>query len=213
MPAIANLVATLENDHAEAMAKAELLTAANEALIEKINTIASEKAALEARVAELTEHNDALITMAEGVANNALNMLKATRLPKGTPAAVIPYAPKTATDRLQAASIANDHATDNPIDATAAQNPGASGDENRIHLIAAADPPLIPAPPSWAEPTAPSVAEFPTSAMDRIKRHLLPALTLTRRPVDLSTPARHGPGGLPMFLRRDTVFARMADAA
>ena len=155
MPAIADQVAKLEHDHSGALAEIDTLKAANAALTDALNAVTAERAALEAKVAELGEHTDGLIAMAESVANNTLNLLKAARM-KGTPAAVIPYAPKTATDRLQAASIANDHATDNPIDATAAQNPGASGDENRIHLIAAADPPLIPAPPSWAEPTAPS---------------------------------------------------------
>jgi hypothetical protein len=44
------------------------------------------------------------------------------------------------------------------------------------------------------------------SFVDSVKRHFLP-----RRPVDVALPV--DPGGLPMFLRRDTVFARAADAA
>ncbi|MCU1340366.1 MAG: hypothetical protein JWO19_5947, partial [Bryobacterales bacterium] len=192
--------------------------------------ITAEKAVLEAKVAELGEHIDVLIAMAESVANNALNMLKATRL-KGTPAAVIPYAPKTAIERLQAAGVVNGHATDNAMNA--AQNAGALslglGDiVNRVKRApinddmlntgparwpAAIDAPLIPAPPSLPEPAAPSIAESPTSAIDRIKRHFLPAVTLMRRPVDPPIRVSPDPAGLPMFLRRDTVFARIADAA
>jgi hypothetical protein len=248
MPAIADQVTKLEHDHDDALANIDTLKAANAALTDALNAVTAEKAALEAKVGELSEYADGLIAMADGVANSALNMLKAARLPKGTPAAVIPYAPKTVIERLQAAGIVDGHATDSATDATAAQNTGAvalsiddvvdrlgqvlinddmpkpapaqsaapelavGGDTAHLRLVTTADAPLVPAPPSAVEPMTLPTAESPISAVDRIKRHFLPAVTLMRRPADLKMRVDHDhdPGGLPMFLRRDTAFALAA---
>jgi len=106
MPAIADLVASLEHDHAHALAKIEALNAANAALAEAINALTTEKAALEAKIAELGAHTDGMIAMVENVANGALDMLKAARLPSDTPAAVIPFAPKPITKSTHSSPIA-----------------------------------------------------------------------------------------------------------
>jgi hypothetical protein len=60
----------------------------------------------------------------------------------------------------------------------------------------------VPRAAPWWPPkpaAAPSIERVPGAL-----RHLL------RRPVDLTTRDDHDPTGLPMFLRRDTVFARAA---
>jgi hypothetical protein len=236
MPAIADQVAELEHDHIAALADIDALWAANAALTDALDAVTAEKAALEAKVAELSGHNDGLIAMAESVADSALNMLKAARLPKDTPAAVIPYAPRTTVERLQAAGIVNGHATDEStmspglgdivnrvsqvlIDddvlkpepaRQAAPEPFTGSDETHIRLVVAAGTPLVPASRGFLERMAPPLAEFPTSAVERIKRHFMPTVTLMCQPPDTE---RADPGGLPMFLRRDTVFARAMEAA
>jgi hypothetical protein len=68
-------------------------------------------------------------------------------------------------------------------------------------------PRAVPSTPP--KPAAVPIIE-PMSAVDRIKRHFLPAVTLMRRPIDLTMRVKDDPPGLPMFLRRDTVFARVA---
>jgi hypothetical protein len=81
---IADQVASLEHDHSDALAKIVALTDA-------LNAITAEKAALEAKVAELG-------TMVENVANSALNMLKAVKSPPGVAVAEVnPRAPKGST--------------------------------------------------------------------------------------------------------------------
>jgi hypothetical protein len=188
MPAIADQVAALELDHADALAKIDALTASNAALTDAINAITTEKAALEARVAELSTRTNGMIAMAEKVASSALDMLTAARLPAGTPVEVIPFAPR-------------------PRIVTAAASVEMLNPEPARQAVAKAIAPSIS-----PEPAAAPIKE-PETAVDLVKRHLLPALALMRRPVDPPMRATHDPAGLPMFLRRDTVFARMADAA
>lgn len=206
MPAIADLVANLEHDHDDALAKIDALNAANAALIEAINAITVEKAALEARVTELSTRNDGMIAMAEKVASSALDMLNAARLPAGTPAEVIPFAPKpkvltTTASVAPTVGLADVLITEEMLKSEPAPQAVAQATAN------ATGPRAVPSRPV---PTAAPIIE-PTSAVDRIKRHFLPSLTLMRRPVD---PAmRVDAGGLPMFLRRDTVFALIVDAA
>jgi hypothetical protein len=204
MPAIADQVAALEHDHDDALAKIDALNATVAAQLDAINAITAKKASLEAKVAELSDHIDGLTVMAENVANGALNMLKATRLPKGTPVAVIPYAPITAIERLRAAGTVNGQATEKAPDAPTVQNTVAA----RVSRVLITDDMLKPEParPAAPEPTAgdalltptqpglpelmaPPTADSLTSAVDRIKRHFLPPVTLMRRPAAPGTPA------------------------
>jgi hypothetical protein len=198
MPAIADLVASLEHDHAHALAKIEALNAANAALAEAINALTTEKAALEAKIAELGAHTDGMIAMVENVANGALDMLKAARLPSDTPAAVIPFAPKPKT--VTAASVAPSVGLADVLITEEMLKP----EPARVNDTAPRTVPSRAPKPA----AAPIIA--PASAVDRFKQHFLPALTLMRRPVDQTMHVKHDPGGLPMFLRRDTVFTRAA---
>jgi hypothetical protein len=204
MSAIADQVATLEHDHGDALAKIDNLSATNAALTDALNAITAEKALLEARVAELSMRNDGMIAMAEKVASSALDMLNAARLPAGTPAEVIPFAPKLKT--VSAASVAPSVSLADVLEEMLRPEPA----RQAFAHAEANDTGPWPVPSSPSKPAAVPIIE-PTSAIDRIKRHFLPAVTLMRRPVD--SAMRVDPGGLPMFLRRDTVFAHTADAA
>jgi hypothetical protein len=198
MPAIADQVAALESDHADALAKLDVLNAANAALIEAINTITAEKAALAA-------HNDSLMAMVESVGNSALEMLKAARLPAGTPAEVIPFAPKPKT--VTTASVAPSVGLADVLITEEMLRPEPAW--QAVAQAMASD--TVPrAVPSWPPKPATAPIIEPASAVDLVKRRLLPALSLMRRPVDLTTRAKDDPAGLPMFLRRDTVFRAAA---
>jgi hypothetical protein len=204
MPAIADQVAALEHDHDDALAMIDTLTAANAALLDALNAVTAEKAALEAQLTELRLQADAMTAMVEKFANSALDMLKAARLPAGTPAEVIAYAPRPKTLATTAAppsfGLADvlDTQMLKPAPAPAPAMPAAPVAREQ----------LIPTPP---EPRRSPIVE-PVSAVELVKRRLLPVLTLTRRPVPLPAPAKPdpSPNGLPLFLRRDTVFARAA---
>lgn len=202
MTAIADQVAKLEHDHSDALAKIDALNATNAALTDALNSITAEKALLEARVAELSMRNDGMIAMAEKVASSTLDMLNAARLPAGTPAEVIPFAPKLKT--VSAASVA-------PSVSLAAVLEEMLKPEPARQAVAQAEAndtrpwPALLRPP---KPAAVAISES-TSGVDRIKRHF--PVMLMRRPSD--SAMRVDPGGLPMFLRRDTVFARAMDAA
>jgi hypothetical protein len=197
MPAIADQVAALEHDHDDALAMIDTLSAANAALMDDINAITAEKAALQARIDELSTQADAMTAMAEKVANSALDMLKAARLPAGTPVEVIPFAPMPKP--LVAASVAPSLGLADMLK----PKPAALA----IEAVAddAAPPKFLLMPRSFAD-----VPIQPLSAVDLVKRRLLPALTLMRRPTDRVTNVVPHAGGLPPFLRRDTVFARSA---
>jgi hypothetical protein len=194
MSAIADQVAALEHDHSDALAKIDALNATNAALTDALNAITAEKALLEARVAELGIRNDGMIAMAEKVASSALDMLNAARLPAGTPAEVIPFAPKLKT--VSAASVAPSVDLADVLQEMLKPEPALQA----VAQAMANDtvPPLVPSRPP--KPAAVAISES-TSAVDRIMR----------RPID--SAMRVDPGGLPMFLRRDTVFARTVDAA
>ena len=203
MPAIADQVASLEHDHSDALAKIDALNATNAALTDAVNAITAEKAALEARVAELSMRNDGMIAMAEKVASSALDMLTTARLPAGTPAEVIPFAPKQKT--VTTASVAPSVGLADVLITEEMLKPEPARQAVAQAIANDTVPRAVPSTPP--KPAAVPIIE-PMSAVDRIKRHFLPAVTLMRRPVDLTM--RVDPGGLPMFLRRDTVFARAA---
>jgi hypothetical protein len=197
MPAIADQVAALEHDHNDALAKLDELDAANTALIEAINTITAEKAALAAQ-------NDRLMAMVESVGNTALEMLKAARLPAGTPAEVIPFAPKprafTAAPLAPSPGLAEVLITEEMLRPEPAWQAVAQATPSGTAPRAA---------PSWPPKPATAPIIEPASAVDIVKRRLLPALALMRRPVE--TPrVKQESTGLPMFLRRDTVFPAAA---
>jgi hypothetical protein len=218
MPTIADQVASLEHDHNDALAKIDALNATNAALMDALSAITAEKAALEARIAELSMRNDGMVAMVEKVASSALDMLKAARLPAGTPAEVIPFAPKLKT--VNPASVAPSVGfadvliTEEMLGPEPAGRAVAQAIANDTvvlpAILASASltvPRLVPSRPP--KPAAVPIIE-PMSAVDRIKRHFLPAVTLMRRPIDLTMRVKDDPPGLPMFLRRDTVFARVA---
>ncbi|SHH20642.1 DUF4200 domain-containing protein [Bradyrhizobium erythrophlei] len=209
MPAIADQVATLEDDHATAMASIDAQNATIEKLKLSLAAMTKEKLALEARVAEYQKHKDETIAAVEALASSTLDMLRTVQRPAGMPAAVVPFAPKgkTATGLPIVASagfddvlITEDMLKPEPPQPSVAAVGTHLGDEIDTRILATDRAPVVTAP-----------RPGPTSAVDRIKRHFLPALTSTRRPGD--SAMRVDPGELPMFLRRDTVFARTADAA
>jgi hypothetical protein len=142
--------------------------------------------------------------MAEKVASSALDMLNAARLPAGTPAEVIPFAPKLKT--VSAASVAPFVGLADVLEEMLKPEPA----RQAFARAETNDTGPWPVPSISSKPAAVPIIE-PTSAIDRIKRHFLPAVTLMRRQVDLAVPVDSA--GLPMFLRRDTVFSRIADAA
>jgi hypothetical protein len=191
MPAIADLVATLEVDHADALMKIGVLTAANATLADALNAVTAEKAALEARVTELSARADSMLAMAEKVATGALDMLRAARLPADTPPDVVPFAPKPKTTAA-ASMFAGPFIYDEMLK-PAVQVEVSDDGPRRVHL----GPPKSAAVP----------INEPTSVADRLKQRFLPAVSFTRRP-DVVEQA--DPGGLPMFLRRDTVFRKAA---
>lgn len=183
MPTISDQVAALEHDHADALAKIESQSRSLETLTLSLAAMTKEKLALEARIVEYQKHEEATIAAVEVLANASLDMLRIAQRPAGT--AVVPYAPKLKT-------------------VTAAEREPARQADAK---------PAGNATAQWAVPfRPPSPIIEPASAVDIVKRHLLPALTLMRRPtpVNLTMGVRHDTTELPMFLRRDTVFARAA---
>jgi len=194
MPAIADKVAALEHDHSDALVKIAALTDA-------LNAMTVEKAALEAKVAELGMH-------IENVANSALDMLKAVK----NDAALVDSMNAAQNVRARDVLLTDEMLKPGPAQqavaevlandsvawpSAAAQAAESDADQRRLQAIAA----------RMMLPPAASTAE-PLSAVDAIKRRSLPFLTLMRRPVDRSMNVAHNVGGLPIFLQRDTVFAR-----
>lgn len=190
MPAIADQVSSLEFDHANALAQIESLTAEIEALTSAHSNLSAQHDAVLAENDALNKYADEIRTMVESVATGALKMLHAARAP------IIPVT----ADKPVAAAIAGD-----------------SGDEQP-----AARPTLVPATP-WptraldaveaAVRSAPVTVE---SAVDRMLHHSAassgPPITKIRAPEDMTMIVEHTSEGLPMFLRRGTVFDDMARA-
>jgi hypothetical protein len=209
MPAISDQVAALEDDHATALASIDAQNATIEKLKLSLAAMTKEKLALEARVAEYQKHEAETIAAVETLASSTLDMLRTVQRPAGMPAAVVPFAPKGKTAAglpvapstgLDDVLITEDMLKPEPHQPSIAAARTHLGDETDTRILAT-DRALVA--------TAPRPG--PTSAVDRIKRHFLPALTSMRRPGDSAMHVE--PGELPMFLRRDTVFARAADAA
>jgi hypothetical protein len=203
MPTISDQVAALEYDHADALAKIESQNRSLETLTLSLAAMTKEKLALEARIVEYQKHEEETIAAVEVLANASLDMLRIAQRPAGMPAEVIPYAPKLKT--VTAASMAPSVGLADVLEMLEPEP------ARQAVAQATANDTVPRAAPSWPpKPAAVPIIE-PMSAVDRIKRHFLPAVTLMRQPVD--SAMRVDPGGLPMFLRRDTVFARTVDAA
>jgi hypothetical protein len=109
-----------------------------------------------------------MLAMVEKVATGALDMLTAARLPAVTPAEVIPFAPKLKS--LTTASLAPSVGLADVLITDEMLKP-----EQTRQAVAQA----------MTNDTLPRAVPSRTSAVDRIKRHFLPAVTpLMRRPVD-----------------------------
>lgn len=100
MPAIGDQVASLEHDHADALAKIDSLTAANAALTNLLNSLTTENAALH-------KYADEIKAMVESVAGSALKMLQAAQ----APIAVVKVAETAVADVEKAAAEGADALT------------------------------------------------------------------------------------------------------
>lgn len=99
MPAIGDQVASLEHDHADALAQIDMLNAKNAALLSANSALSSENAAL-------NKYADEIKAMVESVATGALHMLQAARAP--ITAAVEKVVTEVETEVKSAASNALD---------------------------------------------------------------------------------------------------------
>jgi hypothetical protein len=201
MPTISDQVAALEYDHADALAQIESQNRSLETLTLSLAAMTKEKLALEARIVEYQKHEEETIAAVEVLANASLDMLRIAQRPAGMPAEVVPFAPKPKT--VATASMA-------PSVGLADVEEMLMPEPARQAVAATANDTAPRAVPSWPpKPAAAPIIE-PASAVDLVKRRLLPALSLMRRPVDLTMRVEDDPPGLPIFLRRDTVFRAAA---
>lgn len=86
MPALADSIAALEHAHEDALAKLEALTNTHNLTTDLVKALTSEKAALEAQVAQLGTHSSEMLAMVESVANSALAMLRTAKIAPSIPA-------------------------------------------------------------------------------------------------------------------------------
>jgi hypothetical protein len=219
---LAEQIATLETNYADAQAKVtaqnssiETLTVSVAALTKDKLLLEAERADLQKRVADLETHNDETMAAVEKLANAALDMLRVAQRPPGMPAAVIQFAPKpktvvtTATAARDIGVLVTDDMLklpDPPAQAAVTDiMTGDTGDEQPALQPAPAPQPELPAA---AQPDAPAAAPIPTNdapaapsadAMSRINSTAARALPDNVMQSD---------GPLPAFLQRDTVFQR-----
>lgn len=210
MAAIADQVTSLENDHANALAQIQTLTAQLGAMTSAHAALTTTHAATLAENDGLNKYADEIRAMVEGVATSALNMLKAARSPV-VPAVAVPVA--TAAE-LEAATQQT---------AVAAEP-----------VTLPASPPIAPEAPATITPVPPAAPMWTTAvlekveaaasdlkadvenipaAVDRMLHHSsAPPVTKISAPVDMTMIVEHDDGGLPIFLRRGTVFDDLARA-
>lgn len=235
MPAIGDQVATLETDHAAALAQIDSLTAANAALT-------SANADLQKQLANAGAFTDEIKVMANAVATAALGLVTFSRTsPFAAPvlAASKPFAPPpSVTGATRLAPV---------VDAINAEILTADSGDAQPGLPPAAAPITSAAPMTavrvtdmaWLGPVVTGEAEkietattgiFETveteavngfkaveakieeipAAVDRMLHHSSAASTVIRAPVDLTMHVDHDEGGLPIFLRRGTTFDALA---
>lgn len=126
MPSIADQVSTLEHDHAAALAQIDALTAANAALSSANTSLQTENAALQAAVSDMNHYVASTRSMAEELANSALDMLRASRRQVSAPA----EATKPRSDGEKLLALVADPEGQAAVTAIMA---GDSGDETEIH--------------------------------------------------------------------------------
>lgn len=210
MAAIADQVTSLENDHAVALAQIQTLTAQLGAVTSAHAALTTTHAATLAENDGLNKYADEIRAMVEGVATSALNMLKAARSPVAV-AEPLPIMPAT-TLNLTTPALA-------------------LGAEP---VVLPASPPIAPEAPATITPVPPAApmwvnnvlekveaaasdlkadVENIPAAVDRMLHHSsAPPVTKISAPVDMTMIVEHDDGGLPMFLRRGTVFDDLARA-
>lgn len=208
MPAIADQVASLENDLAAALKQIDRLTTNNEELTQSLAAMSTAKLALEAQAVDLKQHDEETRAAAEGLANAALDMLRISQRPPGMPAEVIKFAPKLTGPAPSASATALEQAVAAAIvdpPAPSAVVAGDSGDEQSTTQRPIAEPAALFAtiPEPLAEPPL-----MGNDAMSRIQptARVLPPISFVREPTGPMLVRDNGP--LPMFLQRDTVFHR-----
>lgn len=120
---LAEQIATLETNYADAQAKITAQDSSIETLTVSVAALTKDKLLLEAgladsqkRVADLEAHNDETMAAVESLATAALDMLRVAQRPPGVPAAVIQFAPKAKLD-LNAAKAATREAISAVVDA------------------------------------------------------------------------------------------------
>lgn len=134
MPAIGDQVATLEHDHTEALAKIDSLVASNAALVQRLQSLTDENAAL-------NKYADEIKAMVESVASGALKMLQAARAP------IIPTSPVVRARDLTDKQL-GDHVADVAIGAGILLTPGEKSDVvSAVKQVNAVIPQSAPATP------------------------------------------------------------------
>jgi hypothetical protein len=223
MPAIADAVTSLENDHTAALAKIDALNSTNGALLDMVNSLKADKAAMQTQLDTLNTHVKSVNDMVENVAKGALTMLQTVRAQAEAGAKVVVADAASLAAKVEAkvsAGIADAIGllpeTAAPPVAPAAPAPVVhdatlttdSGDEQPAKTALPPAIGLMPAAPPAPPAAKPTVIEKIETAVDRMLHHSSGSQTQIRRPVDLTMHVDHDDGGLPIFLRRGTVFQR-----
>lgn len=221
MPAIADQVTSLENDHAAALATIDQLNSKNSALTDALAAMTTAKTAVEAQLADMAKHVDDVKAMVENVANGALSMLKSIAAKAETTAkSAVAEGAKVTTEVERAvttgigAALGLAPEAPAPVLATATTLPTpspvagvtvvplASGATLGEALAAVAN--IVPPAAPESKPTLVTQVE---SAVDRMLHHSS-GVAAHITPEDLTLHVDHDDGGLPIFLRRGTVFMR-----
>jgi len=229
MPTITEQVAALECEHAAGLAQIESQNASIETLTLALAAMTKEKLELGAKLADMKQREDETIAAVEALASSALDMVRTAQRPVGTPAAAASFAPSAGLANVPVADLPK---PESPQQSAVAKD--GAGEKPDSGASAARPAPAVQRPAPYGQPepahgerelpmflrrgasfdarariSGASPIGAPTSAVDRIKRHLLPALTLMRgQGAPPNAPRKDG--GLPMHIRRDTVFPRAA---
>jgi hypothetical protein len=209
MPAIADQVTGLEHNYVAALGQIDSLLSTNTALNALIASLNADKAGLEAQLADLNKHVDDVKAMVENVATGALTMLKTVRAKAETTAKAVvtegakvtAEVEKTVSNGIGAALGLVPEAAAPPIAPVVAEPvAGDSGDEQPVKAAVMPANTLVPA-------QAPTLVQKVESAVDRMLHHSSGSPAHIMRPVDMTMHVEHD-DGLPIFLRRGTVFQR-----
>ncbi|MGZ5988756.1 MAG: hypothetical protein ACXWLZ_06880 [Rhizomicrobium sp.] len=214
MPSLAEQIATLESDHTAALALIDTLKAEKAALMSANSSLLAENTTLVAQYNDMRHYVDDARTMAEHLASSALDMLRASRRQVGTPAEVIPFAPKGPFSPALQAKIdgekllaAGTRTPEPPAQQAVAEiMAGDSGDETDVdHEIDKAETDL-------GVTLSPDERASAKAAVLDVRRHRTVPPINAFKPVDRDAEGRpmmvtHDRDGLPIFLKRDTTFA------